>query len=153
VQPHVAINAAARVPATVRLVVVDLDGNDILAAVELHIRREIVFEGRIAVRTRAERGAVDPHLAVHVHAVEIDENLLGRRSLIERERLAIPTDAAVEIPAARARRRARIERQLDAPVVRQIEAAPRRIVEGGALRTGNVAAIELPAGVEAFAPQ
>src|SRR5205823_11429975 len=65
-----------------------------------------------------------------------------------REGLAIPADPAGQRPAARSGRVGIAELPLDAPVVRQIEAAPSGIVERRFLSAGDVTQMESPGAVE-----
>ena len=72
-EPGVPIDAAPRVPAAARLLVVDSDGEHVRGA-ELGVGRQVALEGREPVRTGADLGAVEVHGAVHVDAVELDED-------------------------------------------------------------------------------
>ena len=81
-QPHMPVDPRAGIPAQRRFKrIVDPDGEDVGRAVGLQKLREVVAETDEAVRPAAEKLAVDPDLAVHVHAVELDDDLLaGRRA-------------------------------------------------------------------------
>src|SRR5256886_4246214 len=68
--------------------------------------------------------AVDPDLAVPVDAIELHEHQPARVPLGYGERLAVPAHAAGERAAARSGGVRVAELPLDAPVVRQIQAAP-----------------------------
>ena len=96
----------------------------------------------------AEVLAVEPDVAVHVDAVELDPDAAVFRFRRRGERLAVPADAAVEISAAVARRGERIEGAFDAPVVRHVELPPGRVVEIGVLAVFDLAQMEPPIAVE-----
>ena len=61
---------------------------------------EVAFKGREPVRAGADLGAVQIDGAVHVDAVELDEDVLTRGRGGQGEGLSIPADAAVEVSAA-----------------------------------------------------
>jgi hypothetical protein len=92
--------------------------------------------------------AVDPHVAVRHHAVELDEDATPRVSGGQREALAIPADARRKKAAVLARRVLLVERPLDAPVVRHVYLAPRRVVKLRPLRARRVRFKETPVRVE-----
>jgi hypothetical protein len=72
-QKHVAVDAAAGIPAGVGLVVVrDRDGQTVDHA-ELELRREIDGEGRIAIVVQAHAVAVEAHAGLAEDAVEINQ--------------------------------------------------------------------------------
>ncbi len=176
VQPHVAIDARARVPTAVAPLVADADGQDVLA-VAAQVRRQVVGEGGVSVRMIAQQSAVDPDVAVHVDAVEDDLHLAPGRNGGRREALAIPARASHE-PAGVAAPLAQfgIERtdprrhhgrspqrvfsvRIDGPwrkvlhaeIVRQVEGAPGGIVEVRELGSLRVAAEKAPSLVERLA--
>jgi hypothetical protein len=106
----------------------------------------------------ADLAPVEVHLGVHVDAVELDGDPLAAQRAWERERLAVPAEAALE-EAGPGRGVAGLGgHQLDAPVVRERHAPPGRVVEVrvrralvGAGRIGGGLAVderEPPAGVE-----
>ena len=109
---------------------------------------QIVVEAREAVGMPAEVLAVEPYVAIHVDAVELDPDVAVFRFRGRGEGLAIPADAAVEVSAAFARRGVRIEGAFDAPVVRHIELPPGRVVEIGVLAILDLAQMEPPIAVE-----
>ncbi len=148
-EPSVAIDTASRVPATARLLVDDLDCEHVGPAKFRGAGREVTFEGRKSVGTGANLRAIEVHGAVHVDTVELNEDLLSRACSRQREGLSVPPGAAIEVPAASAGCRALVERERDAPIVRNIERRPRRIVESRGLRAAHVAEMELPGGVKA----
>jgi hypothetical protein len=110
------------------------------------MRREVALEGAVAIRATADEVAVDPNLRVLVDAVELDGDTTAFEIRIEREVLAIPTDAARGV--ARAAGVLRPEGAFDAPVVRELDGAPRGVVEGGAAGCVLIAEGEPPIGVE-----
>src|SRR5262249_44319415 len=92
---------------------------------QFQMRREIVFETDVPKRTMAERLTVDPHIAVHVNAVELDEHLFVPPRLRRDESASIRANARRQITAAAARGCGLIVWPFDAPIVREIECAPR----------------------------
>ncbi len=123
-QPHVAENARPGVPAAARLYHIDAHGQDVLP-LGLEGLGQVVVETREAVGMPAQVLAVEPHIAIHVDAVELDPDTAVFRFRGRGERLAVPANAAVQISAALARRRAWIEGTFDTPVVRHVEQPPR----------------------------
>ena len=99
----------------------------------------------------AEVVAVDPDLAVLVDAVELDRDLAVLVRRRDAKVLAVPADAGGRIAAGAAAGLVLGERPLDAPVVRQVEAAPVGVGEGRLLGAGRIALEELPAEVESVA--
>ena len=125
--------------------VVDLDGDGILLA-RLEVRGKVEREGRITIRMVAQLGAVDPNGGIHVDTIEIDADLLARKSAIDKEALAIPADTA-RLIGALGLEVGRVV-LIDAVVVGKRDVLPRRIVEGGRLGTAGVAQVELPVVVK-----
>ncbi len=122
-KPHVAIDAAPRIPAGVRLArVVDAHRHHVHARHE--VTRDVVGEADVTVRSFAEVDAVDPDVAVHVHAVELQARLEATSTRRHAERLAIPADAAGEERELSAAGSVLTHRSLDAPVMREVHAAP-----------------------------
>ena len=72
-EPNVAINPGARVPARVRLLRVVHPDRHHIAGAEADVGSELVPERAVAVGPLPEGAAVDPDLAVAVHAIELDE--------------------------------------------------------------------------------
>ena len=99
-EPGVAEDATARVPAAARLLIVEPNGEDIRAA-ELGAGGEVTFVRDEAVRACANLRSVHVHGAVHVRAIELDEDPLSLARRGQRECLSVPPDAAVEVPTAR----------------------------------------------------
>src|SRR5689334_24044532 len=90
-----AIDAASRIPARVRLArVIDAHRHDVHARHK--VLRDLIGETDIAVRALAEVNAVDPDVAVHVDAVELQPCLEPTSIRRHAERLAVPADAAGE---------------------------------------------------------
>src|SRR5690349_23708586 len=95
-EPDMTVDAAARVPARVGLQrIVDAHGDDVDARDEM--LGDVVREADVTVRPLAEMNTVDPDVAVHVDAVELEPGLAARRSLRQAKRLAIPADARREV--------------------------------------------------------
>ena len=150
-QPDVAIDAAARVPARVGLLgVVHAHGQRILLAIT-KIGGHVVAERDVPVGAFAQTRAVDEDLGVHIDPVEVDEELPSLVFGIDLKRLAIPSDAARQGASARARGVILAKIALDGPVVREVQLAPRAIVEARLGGFGNFAQVERPILVEVYA--
>ena len=77
VEPHMAIDAATAIPSAVGLVaVVHAHCHNILSTI-YNIRCKVVAEGTVAIGALTEQCAVDPHLGVHIHTVEVDVELFA----------------------------------------------------------------------------
>jgi len=72
---------------------------------------------------------VEPNLGVHVNAIELDEQLLVPPFVRGGESLLVPADTGAEIAAVVAARGRRVALELDAPVVRQVDVLPGRVIE------------------------
>ena len=114
-----------------------------LAAV-FQIGREVVAQTHISIRALTQQVAIDPDLAVHIDAVEINGDFLALVRFGKRERFAIPTDAAGKVADRRAPGHLGIVGLLDAPVVRHIQFPPLGIVENWVLGTGCLAQMKGP---------
>ena len=148
-QPRMPVNTRAGVPARVRLLrVVDAHGDEVARRAVAQVRGELIAEGAVAVRPLAEVMAVDPDLTVSIHAVEFDENELVAVALCDSEGLTVPAHAAGERATARPGGIPRAELALDAPVVRQVERSPTRIVQGHVLPACYIAEMEFPVRIE-----
>jgi hypothetical protein len=106
------------------------------------------MEADVAMRAMANVHAIDPDIAVVIDAVELDGDFLIAIRRRQPEMLAIPPDAVRRPSVRSAARRVLAERALDAPVVRQLELSPARIVERRSLRVADVALEKLPVEVE-----
>ena len=145
-EPHVAVDAAARVPAGIRLLgVVAAHGDHVVFARRRDKRRDVIAERAVAVRPCPDFVAVDIDRAVHKDAVELHGDPVCVR---RREVLAVPADAARQRAAARRRRVVGGEFALDAPVVGQVQLPPGRVVESGLRPRRVVAEAEPPVEVE-----
>src|SRR3954469_22420760 len=92
--------------------------------------------------------AVDVDRRVHVDAVELERQPPAGHRGRQRERLAVPARPAGEKARAAVGAAGGRGIELDAPVVREADAAPPRVVEAGRLGTGRVGQREAPAGAE-----
>src|SRR4029077_997182 len=111
--------------------------------------RQVTFERGKSIRTRAHLRSVEPHRAVHIDAVKLDDDLLPGARVWQSKGLSVPAEATIEVATAWTGRGALVERQRNAPVMWNIEARPGRIVESRSLRVAYVPEMELPRGVEA----
>src|SRR5689334_13209904 len=109
------------------------------------MRRQIVLERDVAVRTFPEVVIVDPDLAIAIHAIKLDEDLFSLGSERDIEVLAIPTDAAGQRSTTCSSRRLFTELTFNAPVVRQIKLPPLRIIQADVLSTRNFTKMKAPA--------
>src|SRR5580704_8056714 len=112
------------------------------------MRRHIVGEADIPERPLTEVMSVDPDFAVLVDSIEFygDLAVLIRRR--DAEAFPIPADAGRRVGAGAAAGLVLREWAFDAPVVRQVEAAPGCVGESGLLRARRIALEELPPKVE-----
>ena len=123
-EPHMAVDATARVPARVGLVaIVDTHGNDIVATAQ--IARDVILKRTITIGTESHLLAIDIDGGVHIDPVELDEIKTGVR---DTEVLAIPADTARERSPTRPRRIGSQEVALDGPVMGQVQATPVGVV-------------------------
>src|SRR5260370_15011849 len=144
-EPDVAVDAASRGPARVRRTrIVDAHGDDVDAG--HYVRGNVVSKARVAVGPPAERDAVDPDVAVHVDAVELEPRRLAARTGRHPKRLAVPADTRREVPHPPTARRILPRRPLDAPVVRQAQQVPLVVVEVRSLSARGVPSDDTPAG-------
>jgi methylmalonyl-CoA/ethylmalonyl-CoA epimerase len=78
----------------------------------------------------AEEVLVEPHLGVHVHALELDEHERVPPFAGHGQPPLVPAEPGREEAARGAGRRRRVAVELDAPVVREVDRAPVRVVDG-----------------------
>ena len=142
VQPHVAVDAGAGIPARGLILGREAHGQHVLLA-ELDVRREIEREALIAVGASAQLLAVDPDGGVRHGAIELHAEVLALGAGRHREVLAIPGHAE-ERQTAVVRADLAVERTLDSPIVGQVERAPGGVVESGLLGAGGFALEEAP---------
>ena len=90
--------------------------------------RQVDAPRRVSVRPAADELAVEPDRSVRHRAVDVEKEGTPRVGRWNVERLAVPADA-VERQTARVAATFGGKRPLDPPVVRQIDRAPRAIVE------------------------
>src|SRR5262245_58613462 len=105
-----------------------------------------MVERRVAVRVAAEEVLVEPHLGIHVDALELDQHRLGVGG---RGAPRIPAAAGREVAAVAAGRARLTALELDAPVVWEIDGPPLAVVEPVLPRSaGNGPEQEAPPLVE-----
>ena len=162
-QVDVAEDAVAGVPAAARLLVGRADRDHVRGdAVGVHQAGQVVAEAGVGVGVVAEQLAVQVHVRIAVHAVELDRDPLARQGRGQREVLAVPGQAARQEPGGAARAGVVHRGELDAPVVRHVQVLPAGVVEArihgvrvGAGRVGNPVRVdqrELPALAEVRDP-
>src|SRR5690349_21184892 len=103
-------------------------GDHVLAA-ELDRRRQIAGERAVAVWSLSNLLAVAPDGAVIHDAVKSNPDRLILLIRRKRERLAIPSSSTRQ--ERRATGQLGIKRSLDAPVMRQIDCPPIRVIKSG----------------------
>ncbi len=148
--PQVPVEPRARVPARGFRLRREPDRHDVLAA-ESEVWRQVDREADVAVRPAAELAAVQEDGGVRHRPVDLERvvPLTGRLRHLE----ALPVPGHPEVrQRALVRADGGVERPLDRPVVRQVEHAPARVVEGRRRRCGEVALLEAPARVEGHTP-
>ena len=145
-QPDVAIDARARIPARGRFLGHEAHGDYVFRA-EFEIGREVELETAVAVRPAAEFMAVQPDGGVRHGAIELNGVELAFVGGGHGEVLAIPARAE-DGQTAGGGTVLDVEGAFDGPIVRQIQGAPRRIVEGGLLGAGGFGFEEFPILVE-----
>ncbi len=145
-EPHVTVDAAARIPTRVGLAgVVYPHGDHVFPRHE--VPRDVVRKADIAVGPPAQIEAVDPDIAVHVDAVELEPRFPLACAGREPEDPAVPADSRREVATAPAGRGVLPRRPLDAPIVRQVQRTPLPVVEAGLVSTGWIARGEAPAWI------
>ena len=93
--------------------------------------------------------AIDPNLAVAIDAVEIDKDQLAPGCQWNTECLAVPASAAGQRAASSARRILLVEFAFNAPIMRQIQLPPLRIVQVWILSIAYVTKMKAPVLIEA----
>lgn len=150
-QPHVAIQAGARIPACRFRRVVEADRELVVAGVQP--RRQVDAEAVVAVGPAACKAAVDPDAGIGHGAVDVEEDGLTAVGGRDGKGLAVPGRAPGLQPPHAAVRAARQERAFDRPVVLQAHGAPSAVVEayarercvhGRVLRGTRVTARRIP---------
>ena len=125
------------VPAAVATFVADADGEDVVGAGWSQVWCKVVIERGVAVGMVAEVVTVEPDIAVHVNAIEVDGDV-GCACLLQGEVLAVESRAADGVAGSgsagagggegTANAVGLVGEIFDAPVVREIEGAPGGIV-------------------------
>jgi len=95
--------------------------------------------------------AVDEEVGGTVNSVEIEQDPFSRAAF-RFELFAVVDDSVRQIGVLRPVRQCRIERLPDAPVVRQVDRRPPRIIQIGPFESGDVPRAEFPVVMERFAP-
>ena len=149
-QPHMAVNSRAGVPARRGLGgSVGAHGDDI-GGVRAHIevRGQVVAEAHVTQRAGSKRVAIDPHLAVLHHAVELDPYPLVPEGRRQHEALPIPSHAGGQERARAAGLVGLRKRSGNAPIVGHGKLPPAGIVELRLLGRGHIGLQEAPVRIE-----
>src|SRR5512132_726191 len=103
---------------------------------------QLIFERAIPVRSFAEIVSVDPHLAVPIHTVKLNEDQLRLCGRGDCERLSIPSQSTGQCSASCAGRIALAEFAFDTPVVWKVQLTPGRIAQIGVRAVRDSSEIE-----------
>ena len=123
-QTYRTVNAGTRVPTTIGLIrIVDANSKHVFF-IELHVRRQVVLEADETIRSPTERMPVNPHLAVVVHAVEIDKDLLAVVVRSDSKMFAIPADTAGKETVVYSAGMPSVFRALNTPVMWNMDVLP-----------------------------
>src|SRR6185437_131193 len=95
IQPHVPVDSRPGIPAAVLAFVTHSHRKYVLAG-PAKVRRQIIREGRVTIRMRPKQLAVQPDIAVAVHAIEGDLHLSICWHRRRRKATAIPTSSPYE---------------------------------------------------------
>ena len=147
IEPHVAIDSRAGIPARRMVLGREPHSQHILAGAEAKVRSEVEREADIAVRPASQFLPVQPHPRVGHSAIEQHAEIAPAPAFGDGEMLAIPA-RPVDRQRAGMRVLLRIERPVDRPIVRQTDGDPPRIVEIRLLGTVGRALQEPPIIVE-----
>ena len=121
--PHIAVDAAAGIPARIRLPgIIHLHRQYVLTFPD--VWRQVVAERGVAVGPRTELMAVDPYGRVHKRTVEVNEQPLVATVLAGGESLGIISDTAGQCAASGSRWIVGTEISFYRPVVRQVKLTP-----------------------------
>lgn len=131
VQPDLTINSGRSIPAR-----------------ELRVGSEVAEKRGVAGGVHPEILSVEVDGGIPVDALEFHAHAFPGPTCGDREGAAIPCDSIGEVAAAAAFGGIRVHRELDAPIVREIEATPGFGVKGRRFGPGRIVQNELPAGVE-----
>ncbi len=145
-QPDVPVDAAAGVPPGVGLPLVVHSHRDHVHAPN-QVPGDVVGEADVAVGPFAQMNAVDPDVAVHVHAVELEPRIAITGTGRQAKGLPVPAGAGREVAHPAAAGRIFPRSPFDAPVMRQVERAPAAIIERRPLRSCGITQGEAPARV------
>ena len=131
-EPGVAVDAGAFVPPAFLRVGVDPHGDRVHVVAVAQVGRDVDGAAVVARPVAVDDDAVDPHRAVRGDRVELQLDVAAAVGLGQLQVAPVPADAARAV-ALRGVLVA-VERAFDRPVVRQVEAAPGRVVEVGGRR-------------------
>src|SRR6267142_4266572 len=110
--------------------------------------RDVIGEADVPVGSPSDADAVDPDVAVHVDAIELEPCFATARWGGQGEGPAIPADACGEVADATGARGVLTGDSFHTPVVGHIERPPRVIIERSFLGATRVAQGEPPGRVD-----
>src|SRR5688572_4825745 len=107
-----------------------------------------MLERAIPVRALSEIVTVDPNLAVAIDAVKFNEDQFSLCSCGGSKGLAIPGQPAWQCSAARAGRVFFTKFTFNAPIMREVQLSPMRIIQQHVLPVLDVAKLKAPILIE-----
>ncbi len=150
IQPHVAVNARARVPARGAIFGRQPHRQHVGLAAEFEVSGQIHREADVAIRAAADLFAIQKHVGVILRAIEHDAQVSVLRGIGDGKGFAIPAGpgngqgSGVRIGSG-------IEGTFNGPVVRQRKLAPLRVVKVRHFGAGGIALEKSPAVIETLA--
>src|SRR5690606_22874494 len=102
----------------------------------------------VAVGSLAQVVAVDPHFAIAIHAIKVDEDQFAFFFFRQREGFSIPADTTWQRTTTGCSRVLLIEFTLDAPVMRYGEFTPAGVIKSCTLCQRNITQMKAPALIE-----
>ena len=149
-QPHVAVDPLARIPARRGFVTVVVPHGDKVVPLVQRIGH-VVFEIEITVQLDSHAATVDPDLGSAVNAFEFEQKTASGRLAGNRQVFAIPADVArtVAIGTVAAQCVAH-KRSVNRGIVGQLHRFPPPVVVSGTLGAGLFAQPEAPVEIQQF---
>src|SRR5579863_3442294 len=141
------VNARSAVPAAVWLFGVVYADRQHVRAGEVQCRCQVESERRVAVRMRPQLAPIQIYSRIAIHAVKLDAHAFTFPTDGSMKGLAIPPNSCWKVPFASAGRIPFFRRAFNAPVVRQINCAPRGIDKRRRLCSTRISEKELPSGI------
>ena len=150
---YIAINTAARIPAT-RLIsdvaalgdICNLDCNDIFRfSITNYIVCNVKRERNIAIGIISDLLSIDPDVTIHIDTIKVNVDAFSLQFCWQHKTLSVPSCAARQMTDLRADLIGKV--LFDAPVMRQIQRTPRTVIKTSCAQRGII-----PAGIERKRP-